>query len=147
MVTSNKRLSPLPQIKSMLLWGAKGKDPGLEYRREEICSAEKGLLWGSTNAPGLCKQITDLSAHPRGCMEHWTAVHCFVISQLCLSVRGVKSPPLNSWAILSVHGVSFCSLKQVWDHFSRAFLPCCAKLLHCLLLPTGQEHSRGQSSA
>lgn len=61
------------------------------------------------------------------CHYH-TALDITDMSQLCLSVHVVKSPQLNSWAILSVHGVSVFSLKQVWDHSSQVFLPWWAKL-------------------
>lgn len=89
----------------------------------------------------------DLSDLPCGCMEDWTAIchyHTALCitdrSQICLSVHVVKSTQLNSWATLSVHGVSIFSLKQVWDHSSQIFFPWWAKLSY-IVFPFPQAKS------
>lgn len=69
-----------------------------------------------------------------------TALWITDMSQLCLSVHVVTSPQLNSWAIPSVHGVSICSLKQVWDHSSQIFFPWWAKLSY-IVCPFPQAKS------
>lgn len=134
---------------STLLLGTSAKDKWMGFALP--------LLWQKANVQPTKKAVddsTDLSGHWVDVLKtelllgHYHTALCVTdVSQLYLSVHVVKSPQLNSWAILSVHTASIFSLKQVWDHPSQIFFSMVRQTkLHCLPLATGQEHSRGQSS-
>lgn len=137
----------------MLLLGAKAKHQGLKYSWEEICfpasvreskcseSIQKwnGLLYWSVGP--------SMWIHEKlNCSTAIATLLCELqTSQLCLSVHVVTSPQLNSWAIPSVHGVSICSLKQVWDHSSQIFFPWWAKLSYIVCLFPQAKSTVGDS--
>lgn len=128
-MTSVKRCSSLHHTKSMLLLGAKAKIKDWKIH-EEIRSPMKESSESTQKCSGLLYWSVRLSTWKTELLycHYHTALDITDMSQLCLSVHVVKSPQLNSWAILSVHGVSIFSLKQVWDHSSQVFLPWWAKL-------------------
>lgn len=129
-------------IKSTLLLGTSAKDEGMGFALT--------FLWQKANVQPTEKAVddsTDLSGHWVDVLKtelllgHYHTALCITdVSQLYLSVHVVKSPQLNSWAILSVHTASIFSLKQVWDHSSQIFFPWWDKLSY-IVSPLPQAKS------
>lgn len=106
------------------------EDQGLRHsRKKKSCwraSGRKKMFWVCAKMQWIIVQICE-SFHVDPCKAellccHYQCALCITeVSQICSSVHVVRSPQLNSWAILATHGWSIFSLKQVWDHSSKYF--------------------------
>lgn len=114
-----------------LLLGTEAKDQGLRHSRKNKnscwpASERNKMLWVCAKMQWIIVQICE-PFHVDPCKAellccHYQRVLCITdVSQICSSVHVVRSPQLNSWAILATHGRSIFSLKQVWDHSSKYF--------------------------